>query len=64
MPTKASPKVLAAGGAGGAAGDGDSEGGAVTELMYFLPLNFLPLVWKVRGLHGSFPDCGTGAGLL
>lgn len=32
--------------------------------MYFLALNFSPLIWKVCGLHGSAPDCGTGAGLL
>lgn len=40
MPTKASSKVLAA---SGAAGDGYSGGGAVTEFTYFLPLNFLAL---------------------
>lgn len=39
--------------ASGTAGDGDGGGGAVTALMYFLPLNFLLLVLKVRGLHGS-----------
>lgn len=57
MPTKASSKALAA---SGAAGDGYGGGGAGTALMYFLPLRFLLLVLKVRGLQGSLPDCGTG----
>lgn len=61
MPTEASSKVLAA---NGTAGDGDGGGGAVTELMSFLPLNFLPLGLKVRGLHGNLPVSVTGAGLL
>lgn len=63
-PPEASSKVLAA---SGTAGGGYGGGGAVTELMYFLPLSFLPLVLKVRGvrgLHGSTPVCVTGAGLL
>lgn len=57
MPTKASSEALAA---SGAAGDGYGGGGAVTALMYFLPLNFLLLVLKVRRLHGSLSDYGAG----